>query len=48
MPIYEYKCEDCGKVSEFFQQGQETPVCPDCGSSRLARLISTKFGGLER
>ncbi|MDI6840604.1 MAG: zinc ribbon domain-containing protein [bacterium] len=44
MPIYEYKCEDCGKVTEFFQQSwkqKEAPVCPDCGSRHLSRLIST-------
>ncbi|KPJ63370.1 MAG: hypothetical protein AMS15_00650 [Planctomycetes bacterium DG_23] len=43
MPIYEYKCEDCGKVSEVFQKkvnAQEKPACPSCGSKRLAKLIS--------
>ena len=41
MPVYEYKCESCGRVFEFFQQGKETPICPDCGSINLTRLIST-------
>ena len=41
MPIYEYKCEECEKVIEFFHKGQETPVCPKCGSKNLTRLIST-------
>jgi len=44
MPIFDYKCEDCGKISEIFQRGvkQEDPlVCPYCGSSRMQKLISS-------
>lgn len=44
MPIYEYRCEDCGKVSEILQRGpkQEEPlVCPNCGSSRMRKLMSS-------
>lgn len=44
MPIYEYRCEDCGKVTEVFQKGlkQEEPiVCSYCGSTKLTRLFST-------
>ncbi|KPK75523.1 MAG: hypothetical protein AMJ89_04345 [candidate division Zixibacteria bacterium SM23_73] len=44
MPIYEYRCEDCGKVSEILQRGpkQEEPlVCPNCGSNRMRKLISS-------
>lgn len=47
MPIYEYKCENCGKIIEVFQRGakqenpQENPiVCSDCGSTNLTRLFS--------
>jgi len=43
MPIYEYKCKDCGKITEFFQKGlsqEEAVMCPDCGSSNLTRLFS--------
>jgi len=44
MPLYEYKCQDCGCVSEFLQgvvQDEETPVCRNCGSTNLVRLFST-------
>ncbi|MDH4222288.1 MAG: zinc ribbon domain-containing protein [candidate division Zixibacteria bacterium] len=44
MPIFEYKCEDCGKVSEVFQlkaKQENTIVCPDCGSNRMKRLMSS-------
>lgn len=43
MPIYEYECEDCGKVSEVLHKkinAKERPACPSCGSKRLAKLIS--------
>ena len=43
MPIYEYKCHVCGKVSEFLISGSNdnsTLACPSCGSQNLERLIS--------
>ena len=42
MPIYEYKCEDCGKAVEILQKGRNSePVeCPECGSKNLKRLLS--------
>lgn len=32
MPIYEYKCEDCGAEMEFMQKAGEAPKkkCPKC------------------
>ncbi len=42
MPIYEYKCENCGKVIEIFQKTiAEKPTCPNCGSSELQKLLSS-------
>lgn len=44
MPIYEYKCENCGKVIEIFHQApsqESLPACPDCGSTKLTKLLST-------
>ena len=43
MPIYEYKCQECGKVSEFLFHSfsdSETLSCPSCGSHNLNRMIS--------
>jgi putative FmdB family regulatory protein len=42
MPIYEYKCEGCGKDLEVMQRITEEPlgVCPSCGG-QLQRLISS-------
>jgi putative FmdB family regulatory protein len=41
MPIYEYRCEKCGEVSEvlIFDKG-ETPACQACGSTDLTKLMS--------
>jgi putative FmdB family regulatory protein len=43
VPIYEYRCQDCGRKSSVFVRriGLEVePVCEGCGSRRLTRLIS--------
>ena len=42
MPIYEYRCENCGrKVSVLVRRmGEEAERCPRCGSPRLLRLYS--------
>jgi putative FmdB family regulatory protein len=42
MPIYDYKCRQCGEVSEVFLRTQEAKVgqCPNCGSESLERLVS--------
>jgi putative FmdB family regulatory protein len=40
MPIYEYRCENCGKF-EHIQKINDQPfkICPKCGGS-VRRLIS--------
>ncbi len=41
MPIYEFKCDDCGKEFEELVFGSEPDVpCPACGSKKTARLMS--------
>jgi putative FmdB family regulatory protein len=43
MPIYEYRCHGCRKrVSVFFRSFGliSEPVCPECGSKRLTKLVS--------
>lgn len=43
MPIYEYRCEDCGRVSDFLVlslSGSFDPVCKYCNGGRMLRLIS--------
>jgi putative FmdB family regulatory protein len=43
MPIYEYRCEDCGKRSTALLPSYSSadPVCPHCGKPALLRLVST-------
>lgn len=41
MPLYEYKCRDCGSVFEFMQKASEPPQkkCPKC-RGHLDKLLS--------
>ncbi len=43
MPIYEYRCEECGKRSSALLASYSSPdpVCPHCGKPGLRRLVST-------
>src|SRR4030067_2216046 len=43
MPIYEYRCDDCGKISEFLlikSEGTFTPQCKRCKSKKMSRVLS--------
>ena len=34
MPIFDYKCKDCGKEFEKLVRKEEDKVCPDCARQR--------------
>jgi putative FmdB family regulatory protein len=42
MPIYEYKCTQCGYQLEALQKTSEDPLtqCPDCQGPTLQKLVS--------
>ena len=42
MPIFEYKCNDCGKVIEFLEKSREPQPhkCGKCGSSNMTKMLS--------
>jgi len=40
MPIYEYKCNACGKNFETLVMGNTIPGCPSCAGKDLSRLMS--------
>jgi len=42
MPIYEYRCEDCGHEFDVLQKVSDDPLtdCPECGRPSLKKLIS--------
>ena len=42
MALFEYKCKDCGSISEILVfSSDETPECKQCGSKDLEKLLST-------
>ena len=45
MPLYDYKCDSCGKVTEFrFTTFDGASVaCPDCGSDNMEKLLSASY-----
>jgi putative FmdB family regulatory protein len=42
MPIYEYRCGECGHTLDALQKLNDDPLkhCPECESDALKRLIS--------
>jgi putative FmdB family regulatory protein len=48
MPIFDYRCRQCGAVSEAFLRSQDagSAKCPNCGSESLEKLPSA-FGVLH-
>jgi len=42
MPLYEYRCADCGRRSTFLviKAEESRPVCKHCGGEKLTKLIS--------
>jgi putative FmdB family regulatory protein len=46
LPTYEYKCDACGHAFEKFQSITAAPIkkCPQCGKSKVRRLIGTGAG----
>ena len=44
MPIYEFKCNKCGKVFELLCIGSDDEKgaqCPSCGGTETTKLLST-------
>lgn len=44
MPLFEYRCRDCRQHAEILVRNGERPICPDCGSNRLDKLLSAANG----
>ncbi|TDR81404.1 FmdB family zinc ribbon protein [Paludibacterium purpuratum] len=42
MPIYEYRCDDCGSQKEHLQKMTDEQIanCPSCGSTQYRKLLS--------
>jgi putative FmdB family regulatory protein len=51
MPIYEYKCNRCGKEFEqlvFSSDREEDFACPSCGKKDTSRVLSSFSQGAAR
>lgn len=50
MPLFEYKCEDCGTAFEKIVPTSSTAVvCKSCSSPKVEKLLSTfAVGGTPR
>ena len=42
MPIYDYKCSDCGHQIEVIQKFSDEPktLCAECGKETLKKMVS--------
>jgi putative FmdB family regulatory protein len=42
MPVYEYQCQACERVTEARQRMADAPLsdCPHCGANELRRILS--------
>ena len=44
MPIYDFKCQECGRISEVLLRTADKAVkCPSCGSENMERLVSASY-----
>jgi putative FmdB family regulatory protein len=41
MPIFEYKCDDCGTQFEKLVRRDDQVLCPQCGEGHLTTQFST-------
>ena len=42
MPIYEYRCSECGFQKEYIQKMSDAPhtTCPECGKETFNKMLS--------
>ena len=43
MPIYEYKCKQCGEKFDvyLFSHSESSVICEECGSTNTERILSS-------
>lgn len=40
MPIFDFRCSECGKTFELLVRSTTVPACPACGSEALEKQVS--------
>lgn len=40
MPLYDFHCPACDKTVELLLRATDQAVCPQCGGTKLERLVS--------
>ncbi len=48
MPLYEYRCQDCGRQFELLRRMSDDArelICPECRSEKILRLVSSFAAG---
>ncbi|MDD5459307.1 MAG: zinc ribbon domain-containing protein [Phycisphaerae bacterium] len=50
MPVFEYKCRNCGKISEFLENvtKKTKKTCPACSEGKLDRQFSVFSAGVSK
>ncbi len=53
VPIYEFACQSCGHrfeelVGSHVGVDATEVTCPECGASKIERLVSTSYAPLQR
>lgn len=44
MPIYDYRCKECGTISELLFRNPDNDVkCPQCGGINMEKLVSASY-----
>ena len=44
MPIFDFKCSGCGKVSEIIvRRANEEVTCPECGNADMKKLMTSSY-----
>lgn len=44
MPLFDFKCKGCGKVSEILlRRYSEKAICPECGSNDMEKMLTSSY-----
>ena len=43
MPVYEYRCRNCGATFDVLVRSGTAIACPHCGSSALDKMLSAPY-----